>query len=101
MKKRLLVLLLAAALLAALLSVSAFAGDDEEDYDCHGYTYCPQFTLFYDDALPYGHWAHASVDWAIIHKITNGVDLTHFGPEAPCTRAQVVTFLYAATEKNN
>ena len=31
--------------------------------------------------------------------ITNGMDLTHFGPEVPCTRAHVVTFLWRAHEK--
>ena len=34
--------------------------------------------------------------WAIEKGITNGVDATHFGPTAACTRAQVVTFLYRA-----
>ena len=28
--------------------------------------------------------------------ITAGVDATHFGPTLPCTRAQVVTFLWRA-----
>ena len=27
-------------------------------------------------------------------KITTGTDAIHFSPDAPCTRAQVVTFLY-------
>ncbi len=29
-------------------------------------------------------------------QITNGVDATHFGPDLPCTRGQVVTFLWRA-----
>lgn len=37
-----------------------------------------------------------SVEWAVEYGITNGVDTTHFAPEAGCTRAQVVTFLYRA-----
>ena len=31
--------------------------------------------------------------------ITNGVDPTHFGPEQPCTRAHVVTFLWRSHGK--
>ena len=36
--------------------------------------------------------------WAVTHEpqVTNGVDLTHFGPGKTCTRGQVVTFLWRA-----
>ena len=34
--------------------------------------------------------------WAVGKGITNGVDKTHFGPDATCTRGQIVTFLYRA-----
>ena len=34
------------------------------------------------------------VVWAAERAITNGVDPTHFAPEAFCTRGQIVTFLY-------
>ena len=39
-----------------------------------------------------------AVLWAVCREpvITNGIDETHFGPEAICTRAQVVTFLWRA-----
>ena len=37
-----------------------------------------------------------AVLWAAENGITNGVDSTHFGPGAPVTRAQVVTFLWRA-----
>ena len=40
-----------------------------------------------------------AVLWAVEQGITNGVDLTHFGPDAACTRAHVVTFLWRAHEK--
>ena len=40
--------------------------------------------LFYTDA----------VLWAVDHQVTTGVTETLFAPEQPCTRAQVVTFLY-------
>ena len=28
--------------------------------------------------------------------ITSGIDATHFAPDAPCTRAQIVTLMYRA-----
>ena len=37
-----------------------------------------------------------AVRWAVEQGITNGTDETHFCPDAPCTRAQVVTFLWRA-----
>ena len=39
-----------------------------------------------------------AVLWAVTHdpQVTNGVDLTHFGPSKTCTRGQVVTFLWRA-----
>ena len=37
-----------------------------------------------------------AVLWAAENKITNGTDATHFSPKDPCTRAQVVTFLWRA-----
>ena len=41
-------------------------------------------------------WFYAPVLWAVENGITSGLSETEFGPNAPCTRAQVVTFLYAA-----
>ena len=32
--------------------------------------------------------------WAASKGITNGMDKTHFGPDEPCQRGQIVTFLY-------
>ena len=37
-----------------------------------------------------------AVLWAAENDITGGVDDTHFAPNAPCTRAQIVTFLWRA-----
>ena len=37
--------------------------------------------------------------WAVDHGITSGLDETHFGPDAICNRAQVVTFLWRAAGK--
>ena len=44
-------------------------------------------------------WFFEPVLWAVNKGITSGVDTTHFGPNAACTRAQVVTFLWAAAGK--
>ena len=41
-------------------------------------------------------WFYAPVLWAVENNITGGISPTQFGPNNPCTRAQVVTFLYAA-----
>lgn len=35
-----------------------------------------------------------SVGWAVANGITNGSSTTTFAPDAPCTRGQIVTFLY-------
>ena len=45
-----------------------------------------------------GDFFHKAVLWAVENGITNGIDATHFGPTAPCNRAQVVTFLYRAMQ---
>jgi len=44
-------------------------------------------------------WYYNAVMWAVSNNITGGTSATTFSPEAPCTRAQVVTFLYAAEGK--
>ena len=36
--------------------------------------------------------------WALENGITHGINDTTFGVGKPCTRAQVVTFLYAACD---
>lgn len=41
-------------------------------------------------------WYYNAVLWAVENGITSGLDATHFGPNATCTRAQTVMFLYAA-----
>ena len=38
------------------------------------------------------YYAHA-VDWAVDTRLTNGISADLFGPDQPCTRAQIVTFL--------
>lgn len=39
------------------------------------------------------------MSWAYENGITSGLDSTHFMPENPCTRGQVVTFLWRAMGK--
>lgn len=43
-------------------------------------------------------WFYSAVMWAFYNNpiVTTGVDTTHFAPSDPCTRAQVVTFLWRA-----
>ena len=40
-----------------------------------------------------------AVLWAVENGITTGLSKTSFGPNAPCNRAQVVTFLWRASDK--
>ena len=46
--------------------------------------------------VPKDAWYHDDVYWAVDKGITLGVDDTHFAPNAACTRAQFVTFLWRA-----
>lgn len=41
-----------------------------------------------------GSWYADAVAWAVENGITTGLSQTSFGPNEPCNRAQVVTFLY-------
>ena len=42
---------------------------------------------------------HNAVLWAAENSITGGTGANTFSPDAPCTRAQIVTFLYRALHK--
>ena len=46
--------------------------------------------------VPANAYYYDAVLWAVENGVTDGVDETHFAPNAPCTRAQVVTFLWRA-----
>ncbi len=46
-----------------------------------------------------GKYYYKAVLWAVQKGITSGIDDTHFGPNKPCSRAQVVTFLWIACGK--
>ena len=53
-------------------------------------------TTPFTDVNPSGYYMKA-VDWAVEAEITKGLTETTFGPDATCSRGQVVTFLYRAT----
>ena len=46
-----------------------------------------------------GSFYEKPVLWAVENGITNGVSATLFGPNDPCNRAAVVTFLWRAAGK--
>ena len=46
--------------------------------------------------VPVGSYYYDAVLWAVENGITKGTSETTFGPDASCTRAQIVTFLYRA-----
>ena len=41
-----------------------------------------------------GSYYDSAVAWAVSRRITNGTDSRHFSPDAVCTRAEAVTFLW-------
>ena len=54
----------------------------------------PQTGVFVDVAE--GSYYEKAIDWAVEKGITNGVSSNMFAPNDPCTRAQIVTFLWRA-----
>lgn len=44
--------------------------------------------------VPADAWYFSAVRWAVSRGVTNGTGTNAFSPDAPCTRAQIVTFLY-------
>ena len=49
--------------------------------------------------VPAGAYFEKAVCWAVDEGITKGISASEFGPEASCTRAQVVTFLQRYCDK--
>ncbi len=49
--------------------------------------------------VPADSWFTKPVLWAVENGITNGVSTAEFGPDLPCYRAQVVTFLWRFLEQ--
>lgn len=66
----------------------------DDSLPCGGGDSCPG-RIFTDMPLK-GSWAHDPIDWAVVQGITAGTSATTFSPNAGCTRAQVVTFLWRA-----
>ena len=54
----------------------------------------PQTGVFVD--VPEGSYYEEAVNWAVEKGITGGIGNGLFGPNQPCTRAQIVTFLWRA-----
>ena len=44
--------------------------------------------------VPEGSFCYDAVLWTVNHGVTKGTTVTTFSPSAPCTRGQIVTFLY-------
>ena len=44
--------------------------------------------------VPVGQYYAPAVAWAVVNGVTEGTSPTTFSPKAPCTRGQIVTFLY-------
>lgn len=51
------------------------------------------YGVSFADVSPNAYYAPA-IRWAISQGITNGTTPSTFSPDAPCTKAQIVTFLY-------
>ena len=60
-----------------------------------GFTGAWMFLLPFNDTPD---WAYESIAWCYQRGITSGTTATTFSPDAPCTRAQIVTFLYRAMQ---
>lgn len=56
----------------------------------------PQSTAMPFTDIPSGAYYESAVLWALENGIAKGTDGTHFSPNAPCTRAQAVVFLWRA-----
>ena len=56
-----------------------------------GFTGAWMFRLPFTDTP---EWAYEAIAWCYKEGITEGTGATTFSPDAPCTRAQMVTFLY-------
>ena len=62
-----------------------------EQANGNGFTGAWMFRIPFADAP---EWAYESIAWCYKEGITSGTSSTTFSPDDPCTRAQMVTFLY-------
>ena len=58
----------------------------------------PKLTNPFEDVDDQAYY-FTPVIWAVNNGITSGLDETHFGPDAICSRAQAVTFLWRSAGK--
>lgn len=70
---------------ASKVTVEASFVPEAPDPDIPGFTDVPASAYYYD-----------AVMWAVEQGITSGTSATTFSPDASCTRAQMVTFLWRA-----
>ena len=47
--------------------------------------------------IPASSYYAKAVAWAVEQGITTGTEEGKFSPDAPCTRGQIITFLYRAS----
>ena len=90
MKK--LISLLLTGLMCANLTAPALAAEDTADTAAPGQT-----AITFTD-MPSSPEFVESITWAVENGITKGVSGTLFAPDATCTRAQIVTFLWRAQQ---
>lgn len=57
------------------------------------------FRRYFTD-VPADQYYYEPICWAVENRIANGTEPNLFDPETPCSRAQIVTFLYRAREEN-
>ena len=57
---------------------------------------CPEPAMVYSplDDVEHGSYYEDAVTWAFFRGIVEGMDEHHFCPDQPCTRGQIVTFLW-------
>ena len=70
----------------------SYCGKQTTVYDlCDGGVACPSYKFTDVNA---GNWFHGAVDFAVSHNLFNGISATTFEPNAPMTRAMLVTVLW-------
>lgn len=75
-------------------------GNGNTEYTCSrcGHGTIVHTPRHFNDVPEDAYYAPA-VDWAVENGVTNGTSDSTFSPNAKCTRAQIVTFLWAAAGK--
>ncbi|MBQ3256298.1 MAG: S-layer homology domain-containing protein [Oscillospiraceae bacterium] len=95
MKHRILSFLLAMVMLCSLLPVNVLAAEEKPTPTVAPTPTPTPITNPFEDVKD-SDWFYEAVLWAVENGITAGTAKDKFSPDDICTRAQVVTFLYAA-----